>query len=320
MPNAQQILVLTGPTACGKSAVGLELAERLGAEIVSLDSMKVYRGLDVGTAKPTPAERARVAHHLLDLRDPWEDYDTRAFLDDFARAAGEIAARGRRVLLEGGTVLYLRSLLQGLFAGPAADLALRARLEEEAAHSGPEALHRRLAAVDPAAAAAIHPRDLRRIVRALEVHALTGQPISTLQATLTSPPAGIRFRVAALELDREELDARISSRVERIFAAGLVEEVRRIAATPGGFGREAAQALGYKEVLAHFAKEYDAAEAAERTCRATRRFARRQLSWLKRLVAAGDWLRMERGEVPARTAERLARHWGLGGSSTELGP
>ncbi len=299
--------VLTGPTASGKSAVGLELAPIIGAEIVSLDSMKIYRGMDVGTAKPSPEERARVPHHLIDIREPWESYDVRAYLADAARASEEIRARGKRVLFEGGTVLYLRSLIEGLFEGPGADLELRARLEAEAERDGTAALHRRLAEVDPDAAASIHPNDLRRIVRALEVFELSGRPISRLRAEETFPPAETRFRVVAVGPGREELYRRIDARVERMFERGLVEEVRRLASAERGPGRSASQALGYKEVIVHLAGARDLGQTVRLVKRETRRFARKQLSWLSRLVS--DWVRPTEDEPPAETARKVAEIW-----------
>jgi len=319
MNEPNELHVLTGPTASGKSAVGLALAELIGAEIISLDSMKVYRGMDLGTEKPSAEDKARVPHHLIDIREPGEDYDVRAFLADAVRVVDEIHSRGRAVLFEGGTVLYLRSLLEGLFEGPGADRELRARLEEEAKRDGTAALHQRLAGVDPVAAAEIHPHDLRRIVRALEVHELTGRPISVLRAEETRPPLAARWRVVVLEREREELYERINARVTWMFKHGLVEEVRGLASAGKGLGRSAAQALGYKEVLAALAGKYDEKEALYRVRRETRRFARKQISWLRRLVpregaapwGEGAWLRPEGDETPAATAERIARLWKL---------
>src|SRR4051812_29034123 len=174
-------LILTGPTGSGKSALGVALAERLGAEIVSMDSMALYRGMDIGTAKPTAAERRRVPHHLIDVLDPWESASVAWWLERAAACCRAIEERGKRVLLVGGTPLYLKALLHGLFDGPGRDPAIRERLTREAETTGLQALHARLARVDPAAAARLHPNDLRRVIRALEVWEITGQPISARQ-------------------------------------------------------------------------------------------------------------------------------------------
>ena len=217
---------LTGPTAAGKTAVAIELARRLNAEIVSLDSMCVYRRMDVGTAKPTAAERASVPHHMIDVVDPAEEFSVAQYLETAQRVAEEIKARGKQVLFVGGTALYLKALLRGLFSGPPADWKLRQELEEIARVEGREALHRRLAEVDAAAAAKLHPNDVRRVIRALEVHATTGVPISQLQQQFDQGRAAAECRVFVLDWPREELDERIRRRVDAMFAAGLVQEVR----------------------------------------------------------------------------------------------
>jgi tRNA dimethylallyltransferase len=254
----RRALILTGPTASGKSAVALELAERVGAEIVALDSMTVYRGMDIGTAKPSPQDRARVAHHLIDILDPWESLTVATWLERAAAACREIVARGRRPLFVGGTPFYLKALLFGLFPGPPADQDLRRRLEAEAERDGPEALHQRLAAVDSKTAGRLHPNDIRRVVRALEVFALTGKPISAWQKTWDtvafaadreSPPQPPTIPGVVLELPRDELYARIDKRVNDMMAAGWLDEVRKLRELPAPLSREARQALGYRELL-----------------------------------------------------------------------
>ena len=230
----RQALILTGPTGSGKSQLGVELAERLGAEIVSMDSMALYRGMDIGTAKPGPEERGRVKHHLLDVLEPWESASVAWWLAQAAVCCREIESRGKRVLFVGGTALYLKALLHGLFDAPPADLDLRRRLTEEADHQGPLALHRRLAVVDPAAAQRLHPNDVRRVIRALEVWELTGRPISAWQTQWSVSPAESSEAVSSadrclwLDLPRQELFARIDRRVHHMIASGLVEEVRRL--------------------------------------------------------------------------------------------
>src|SRR5207253_3695053 len=243
--------VLTGPTGSGKSQLGLELAERLNAEIVAMDSMTLYRGMDVGTAKPSPAERTRVSHHLIDVLDPWQSANVAWWLNRANECCARIERRGKKVLFVGGTPLYVKALLYGLFEGPAADAALRQRLTDEAERHGGLALHARLTQVDPATAARLHPNDVRRVVRALEVWELTGKPMNAWQQQWKKPsdaPTLSRLRTLAqrvlwLDLPRPELYARIDVRVKAMFAAGLVEEVRALRQLPHPPSREASQAL-----------------------------------------------------------------------------
>ena len=217
-------LVLTGPTASGKSGIALELAGRLGCAIVAMDSMTLYRGMDIGTAKPTAEERQRVPHYLLDLLDPWESGSAARWLREAAAACGAIRARGSRPLFVGGTPFFLKALLHGLFDSPAIDPAIRARLEAEAA--SPEELHARLASVDPAAAARLHANDVRRVIRALEVFEGTGKPISEWQNSWAE--AALPIPVAALDWPRDALNARIDARVDTMLASGWLGEARRL--------------------------------------------------------------------------------------------
>jgi tRNA dimethylallyltransferase len=276
--------VLTGPTGSGKTQLALELAERLGAEIISMDSMALYRGMDIGTAKPSLAERRRVPHHLIDVLDPWESSSVAWWLERAGECCQEIESRGRAVLFVGGTPLYLKALLRGLFEGPPADLVLRDRLQREADAQGPGALHARLASVDPSAAARLHPNDLRRVIRALEVWEHTGQPISAQQTQWAN-----QLRIAAhssilcLDLPRDELYARIDARVEAMFAGGLVEEVAALKRLPRPLSREASQALGYKEVLEHLDGRATLPETMARVQQRSRNFAKRQLTWFRSL-------------------------------------
>jgi tRNA dimethylallyltransferase len=277
-------LVLTGPTGSGKTELSLRRAEQLGAEIVSMDSMALYRGMDVLTAKPTPAERARVPHHLIDVLDPWESASVSWWVAEAARVTQDIEARGRRVLFVGGTPLYLKALLCGLFEGPGADPGLRRWLEAEAEEQGPVALHARLTAVDPAAAARLHPNDVRRVVRALEVWQATGRPISAWQtqwqARDGSPVPG---RCLCLDRPRAELYARIDARVLVLFARGLVEEVQALRRLPRPVSREAAQAVGYCEACDLLDGRIGRDEAVRRVQARSRQYAKRQLTWFRRL-------------------------------------
>lgn len=246
---ARDCWYLTGPTAAGKTQVGLELAERLNAEIISLDSMAVYQGMDIGTAKPTPADRARVVHHLIDVVPPTEDFSLSEYIDAAHAAIREIRGRGRQVLFVGGTPLYLKALLRGVYRGPPPDWAFRMQIEEELRHVPITALHERLQIVDPLLAARLHPHDKRRIIRGLEVFKLTGQRLSHWQTQFDEGRPAHEVKVFVLDWPREKLHRRIEARVRQMFAAGLVEEVRGLVARYGQLSRTAMQAVGYREVL-----------------------------------------------------------------------
>lgn len=299
----QRALYLTGATASGKTAVGVALAERLGAEVVAMDSMTLYRGMDVGTAKPTPEERRGVPHHLIDVLDPWESSSVADYRRRAAEVLAQIERRGHRALFVGGTPLYLKALLRGLFEGPSADPALRRELEATAGRDGTPALHARLAAIDPASAARLHPNDLRRIVRALEVHALTGRPLSALQAEHDRPALGVF--VVALDRPRADLVARIDARVVRMFAGGLVDEARRLRDHPKGLSPAAAQAVGYGEALDLLEGHIDRPTAIARVQARTRQFSKRQATWFRGLDEVQPWP-VARDESPEAIAERLA--------------
>ena len=286
-PPFNNALVLTGPTASGKTQLGIELAQALGAEIIAMDSMTLYRGMDVGTAKPTSTERAAVRHHLIDVLDPWESASVAWWLERAAECCRDIEGRGKRVLFVGGTPLYLKALLCGLFDGPPADHALRQQLEAEAAAHGSAALHARLAAVDPVSAGRIHPNDVRRLVRALEVYTLTGKPLSAWQTQWVRAEAAEvtaeRDAVLWLDVPRAELYARIDRRVEAMFAAGLVEEVHRLRMLPQPWSREASRALGYRAVCEHLNGRMDRAATIALVQTRSRQFAKRQLTWFRHL-------------------------------------
>lgn len=273
-----KVVAVVGPTAAGKSALSLALAHALDGEVVNADSMQLYRGMDIGTAKLSPAEREGVPHHVLDIWDVTEPASVAEY-QRLARAEIDgIAARGRTPLLVGGSGLYVRAVLDE-FDFPGTDVQLRARLEAELVAVGPAALHARLAAVDPAAARRILPGNGRRIVRALEVIALTGGPFA---AELPEPRPYYPAVQLGVDLDTALLDERIARRVDDMWATGLVEEVRRLAAAGLGRGRTASRALGYQQVLRLLAGECTEAGARDETVRATRRFVRRQRSWFRR--------------------------------------
>jgi tRNA dimethylallyltransferase len=277
---ALRVLVLAGPTASGKSALAIDLARRLGGEIVNADSQQVYRGLDVGTAKPTAAERAAVPHHLLDVVEPGEAMDAVRFAALADEAVSGIAGRGRLPLLVGGTGLYLRALLHGVVAAPGRDPELRARLEAEAERVGRPALHARLAAADPAAAARIRPMDLVRIVRALEIAAGGTRP-SELHAAHGFREERYAATLLALDPPRAELHARIEARVAAMFEGGILEEARALLERSGG-ALPARLPIGYAEAAACLRREISRAEAVRRVQVAHRRYARRQVIWLRK--------------------------------------
>ncbi|NZA26428.1 tRNA (adenosine(37)-N6)-dimethylallyltransferase MiaA [Luteimonas sp. SJ-92] len=291
MPTDQRpsAIALMGPTASGKTALALAWAERLGGEIVSVDSALVYRGLDIGAAKPDAAERARVAHHMLDLRQPWQAYSAAEFADDARAAIAGVLARGRMPILAGGTGLYYRALLQGLSPMPPADPGVRADISAEARAHGWQALHARLAEVDPQAAARIRPGDAQRIQRALEVHRLSGRGISEWQRR---PPLQARLPCRVLKLaiaprDRSLLHARIARRLDAMLAAGFLDEVRRLRALPqlqahpAPLELPALRAVGYRQAWEHLASGTGVADFRDRAIFATRQLARRQLTWLR---------------------------------------
>jgi tRNA dimethylallyltransferase len=274
---------LSGATASGKTAVGIALAQRIGAEIISLDSMAIYRGMDIGTAKPSPEQRAVVPHHLIDIVDPSDEFSVAQYVDAAARVVGEIRSRGKEPLFVGGTPLYLKSLLRGLFDGPPADWNLRHEIEQELQQVGQPALYERLIQVDPVAASHIHPNDTRRLIRALEVYRATGEPISHQQLQFEDGQRAEECRVFVLRRRREELHARIEGRVEAMIECGLVEEARRLTANGHELSRTARQAVGYRESLAFLDGEYDRDEMRSRITYRTRRFAKRQGTWFRSL-------------------------------------
>ena len=288
-----EALYLTGPTASGKTPLALELAERLQAEIVSLDSMAIYRGMDIGTAKPTSADRARVPHHLLDIVAPNESYSLSCYVDAAHRVAAEIQQRGRRVLFVGGTPLYLKALLRGLFMGPPANAEFRAAVEADVEQFGLESLRDRLAQVDPLLAHKLHLHDQRRMIRALEVAMATGRPLSHWQTQFETASRNANIRAAVIGLDRAWLHERINSRIDRMLASGLVEEVQHLIEQYGRLSGTSGQAVGYKEVQTFLespaasdpVRRPAAFEAMTQEVKAhTRQFARRQEIWFRGLT------------------------------------
>jgi tRNA dimethylallyltransferase len=295
-----RIIVICGPTAAGKTAAGIEVARAVGGEIVSADSMQVYRYMDIGTAKPTAAEQAAVRHHLIDVADPDEPFDAAAYMTRARRALAELIRRGRPPVVVGGTGLYIKALLYGLFRSEARNRDVRARLRAEADAAGTAALHARLEACDPEAAARLHPNDRARILRALEVFEVTGRPISELQRAHRFGEAPFRALKIGLSLERETLYRRIDRRVEAMLAAGLEAEVRGLLARGYGPQLKPMQSIGYSHMAACIAGRVDMGECIRTLQRDTRRFAKRQLTWF-RADAEIVWM------TPDRTTEMIQR-------------
>ena len=278
---------LTGPTASGKTRVGIALAGLLDAEIISLDSMSLYRDMNIATAKPSPEDRERVPHHLLDLVDPTEEFSLAEYLQVAHQAAGRIQDAGRSILFVGGTPLYLKGLLHGISQGPPADWDFREQVRQEVEQLGEQQgntlLHERLAQVDPLSAHKLHPNDLRRIIRALEVYKITGQPISHSQVHFEDQVSAGRHKVLALAWPRPRLHQRIEARVDQMFVDGLEDEVRGLLDRYGQLSRTASQAVGYRELIALLQEQLPLDETVEQVKRRTRQFARRQETWFRAL-------------------------------------
>lgn len=283
-------IALYGPTASGKTALAVRWAQALGGEVVSVDSALVYRGLDIGAAKPTAAERGGIAHHLLDVRDPWQAYSAADFVHDARTAIDAIVARGRMPILVGGTGLYFRALLDGLSDLPSADAGVRQALATRAQSVGWAALHAELARVDPVAAARIHATDAQRIQRALEVLELTGQPLSHWQGRAVRPRLPVRVLRVAIAPPRAVLHARIERRFDAMLADGLLDEVRALRAMPAlqahatPLELPAVRAVGYRQAWEHLDGHLDAVEFRAAGMAATRQLAKRQTTWLRGLL------------------------------------
>ena len=279
-----KLVVITGPTASGKTALGVALAQRLGGEVVSADSMQIYRGMDIGTAKPTPEETQGVPHHMIDIADPAENYSVSRYAAEAAACVDDILARGKLPIVVGGTGLYIDSLIAGrTFADGTADTALRQELSERYDEIGGEGLLGELRKVDPERAARLHPADKKRIVRAMEVYILTGKTITQHDAeTRAVPPRYDAAKIALDFADRQDLYDRIDRRVELMVRQGLFDEVRALLAAGVPAGCTAMQAIGYKEAVAAVRGEATPQEAVAAIQLASRRYAKRQLTWLRR--------------------------------------
>jgi tRNA dimethylallyltransferase len=313
----QQLLVpgIVGPTAAGKTAIAVRIAETQGWEIVSADSRQIYRELDIGTAKPTLEERSRAPHHLIDVVEPWEPYNCGRYRKDAAVAIEDVLSRGKVPVVVGGSGLYLRTLESGLFEGPERDESLRAELKHFVEHEGREALHDRLEKVDPVSAKRIHPRDAERVIRAIEVFQITGKSISELQEA-TAGPGRFGLRLVGLRRPREVLYRLINERFERMVAGGLLEELSRLMEKGFSEAWPSFRTVGYREMFLHLRGELECSRAKEKAKIQTRRFAKRQMTWFNKASVAA-WLDVPADEEVDCTALRVLKVLeGEGGSNT----
>ena len=299
-----QITFLMGCTGSGKGAVGRELAQRVDAEIISVDSMKVFRRMDIGTAKPTREQRAQVPHHVIDVVEPSEDYSVAQYVLAAQQAIADIISRGKHVLCVGGTALYIKALSEGLFEGPSADPRVRARLHARAKELGTARLHDELRRVDPEAAERIHPHDLRRLVRALEVYELTGQQITALQTQWDRQRQVFDCTFLGLRWEKEEQNRRTNARVKGMLDLGLVDEVASLLAEDRPLSTTARQALGYAEIIAHLRGEVSLEDAVENIKINTRKFTKAQRTWYKRFGQT-RWMDLEPGSTADTVASTL---------------
>ena len=317
MPHARLVIALMGPTASGKSNCALALARHLPIEIISVDSAQVYRGMDIGTAKPSPDEQRAVTHHLIDCVEPTEAYSAARFVLDADKAIDAICARGHVPVLAGGTMLYFKALREGLSSLPAADPAVRAELESEARQIGWPALHARLQSIDPTTAARLDPNDAQRIQRALEICLLSGEPMSQLIAR-TRPVAPRRdhwLQMALVPSDRAALHARIAARFDRMLAHGLVAELAALRERHVlNADLPAMRSVGYRQAWLHLEGAIDRAELRERGIHATRQLAKRQLTWLRSTTETTDFDCLS-NTLEVQVVDKVLRHIDLVGST-----
>ena len=278
---ALPICILTGPTACGKTEIAIKIAEQAKIEIVSADSMLVYRGMDIGTEKPSRDIRDVIPHHLIDIVEPWEEYNVGRYIKDFDSTVCKLNEQGKPFIVVGGTALYLKAIMDGLFEGPSADWEYRRYLKSVAIEKGPEYLRNMLADIDPETADKLHVNDQKRIIRALEVFKKTGCRMSSFQTQFGHKNPRYDCIVVAIDYDRNVLYGRIEERVDSMFQRGLVDEVHVLLDKPQKLSKQASQALGYKEVIDFFNGKYTLLEAIETIKKRTRRFAKRQMTWFR---------------------------------------
>jgi tRNA dimethylallyltransferase len=296
--------VLTGPTACDKTEIGFTVAQKIKGEIISADSMLFYRGMDIGTAKPSLDMRELVPHHFIDIIDPWESYSVGRYVDDVESLIDAADSKDRKFLIVGGSPLYVKGLVDGIFNGPEADWDIRRDLEELADEKGNQYVHDILQKIDPDKAVELHPNNLRRIIRAIEVYRITGKPVSELQEEYKLTRKSYQFNILCIAREREDIYRRINERVEIMFDKGLVDEVQSLLDNPGGLSKQAKQALGYKEIIQYLDGGLTLDDAKEMVKQSTRRFAKRQMTWFRRFPDV-QWLETEELEGPESISDEI---------------
>ena len=296
--------ILTGPTACDKTEIGFTVAQKIKGEIISADSMLFYRGMDIGTAKPSLDMRELVPHHFIDIVDPWESYSVGRYVDDVESLIDAADSKDRKFLIVGGSPLYVKGLVDGIFNGPEADWDIRRDLEELADEKGNQYVHDILQKIDPDKAVELHPNNLRRIIRAIEVYRITGKPVSELQEEYKLTRKSYQFNILCIAREREDIYRRINERVEIMFDKGLVDEVQSLLDNPGGLSKQAKQALGYKEIIQYLDGGLTLDDAKEMVKQSTRRFAKRQMTWFRRFPDV-QWLETEELEGPESISDEI---------------
>ena len=296
--------ILTGPTACDKTEAGFTVAQKINGEIISADSMLFYRGMDIGTAKPPRGMRELVPHHFIDIIDPWESYSVGKYVDDVESLIDDAGSNKRKFLIVGGSPLYIKGLVNGIFNGPEADWDIRRELEELAEEKGNQHVHGILQRIDPVKAGELHPNNLRRIIRAIEVYRITGEPVSVLQEQYKLARKSYQFKIMCIARERVDIYRRINERVETMFDKGLVGEVQSLLDNPDGLSKQARQALGYKEVIQYLDGGLTLDDAKDMVKLNTRRFAKRQMTWFRGFPDV-QWLEADEHEGPESISKEI---------------
>ncbi len=296
--------ILTGPTASDKTEIGFNIAKKINSEIISADSMLFYRGMDIGTAKPPLNMRELVPHHFIDIIYPWENYSVGKYVGNVENLLNSNNEQKRKFLIVGGSPLYIKGLVNGIFNGPEADWNIRGELEEIAEKEGSSHVHDILQEVDPVKAAELHPNDLRRIIRAIEVYKITGEPVTILQERYKLARNNYKFKIICITREREEVYRRINERVEIMFDKGLVDEVKSLLDNPKGLSKQAKQALGYKEVIQYLDGELTLSDSKEMVKLSTRRFAKRQMTWFRSFEDI-QWLEAKEHDGPKVITDKV---------------